>query len=408
MARREDDKAMAGLLARSLVSKRGAKGAGAENDCPGPDILAAYYERSLDQDEISQYELHFSQCLRCREQLRTMARAEQEPRAAPSRLWPWDWRWLAPAAALLLLVAVWAARRSTPPHSTAQVSKGPLVAMSRPDEKPVPQVEGAPLPSLTAPVPPATEPQAQSKAESAPSSGLRASRGQQQPPKDLPLNGRSFTTLDALVAGADAPSRVPPSTPADAQSNTAAPQGVTSPAPIVRNARPSAEATGTLEKFAGRNGTGTSTKASKTDQMQAEAASSVARSDQPALAEATIERSTQILIRTPNPELLWRVTGGGLIERSVNGGASWHEQLTAVNAHLMAGAAPGEKVCWLVGRGGLILLTKDAINWEKILPPIPADFIAVRARDRSSATVTATDGQRFTTGDGGKKWTPRR
>jgi hypothetical protein len=400
MAPREEDKAMTGLLARSLVSNRGAKGAGAENDCPGPDILAAYYERSIDRDETSQYELHFSQCVRCREQLATMARAEPGPRAAPARLWLWDWRWLGPTvAAGLLLVAVWAARRSTPPQSTDQVSNGPLVAMSRPEQQPRPQVERAPVPSLTAPSLPAAGPQAQPG----------RSRGKPQPAGDLPLNGRSFTSLDALVGGANAPARLPPSTPADAQATTAAPQGVTSPAPIARNARPSTdESGGTLEGFAERNRAGTSTKTSKTDQMQAAGSSSVARTEQPALAEAAVERSTQVLVRTPNPELLWRLAGGGLVERSENGGASWHEQLSAVNAHLVAGAAPGEKVCWLVGRDGLILLTKDARNWQKIPPPIPADFTAVTAKDGSSATVTTTDGQRFTTGDGGKKWTPRR
>ena len=59
----------------------------------------------------------------------------------------------------------------------------------------------------------------------------------------------------------------------------------------------------------------------------------------------------------------------------------------------------------VVGRDGLILLTKDATNWEKIPPPIPADFIAVTAKDASSATVITTDGRKFITGDGGKKWT---
>jgi hypothetical protein len=409
MAPREDDKAMAGLLARSLVAKRGAQGAGAENDCPGPDTLAAYYERSLDRDETSQYELHFSQCVRCREQLATMARAEQGPQAKLARLWLWDWRWLGSAAAVLLFVAIWAARQLTPVQRTDQVSKGPLVAMSRTEQNPVPQVERAPLSSLTAPSPPAAPPRAQPPSESAPSSGLRPPAGKQQRSRDLPLNGRSFTQLDALVAGPNAPARVPPSTAADAQDTTAAPQGVTSPAPTARTARPS---TGAVEGFAGgtegRNGTDSSAKASKTEPMQAAAASGVTRMDQPVQAEAAVERSAQILIRTPNPEVLWRVAGGGLVERSENGGATWHGQLPAVNARLVAGAAPGGKVCWLVGRDGLILLTKDATNWEKIPPPIPADFVAVRAKDGSSATVTAADGQKFMTGDGGKKWTPGR
>src|ERR1700730_14837651 len=298
MAPREDDKAMAGLLARSLVAKRGAQGAGTENDCPGPDILAAYYERSLDRDETSQYELHFSQCVRCREQLATMARAEQGPQAKLARLWLWDWRWLGSAAAVLLFVALWAARQLTPVQRTDQVSKGPLVAMSRTEQNPVPQVERAPLSSLTAPSPPAAPPRAQPPSESAPTSRLRPPAGKQQRSRDLPLNGRSFPQLDAWVAGPTAPARVPQSTAADAQDTTAAPQGVTSPAPNARTARPSTGAGGAVEGFAGgtegRNGTDSSAKASKTEPMPAAAASGVPRMDQHVLAEAAVERSTQI------------------------------------------------------------------------------------------------------------------
>ena len=112
MASLGDDKAMAGLLRRSLASNSGANDAGAEGTCPGPDILAAYYERSLDRAETSRYELHFSQCVRCRQQLATMARAEEKPQPRPARPWLWDWRWLGSAAAVLLFVAVWTARRS--------------------------------------------------------------------------------------------------------------------------------------------------------------------------------------------------------------------------------------------------------------------------------------------------------
>jgi photosystem II stability/assembly factor-like uncharacterized protein len=57
-----------------------------------------------------------------------------------------------------------------------------------------------------------------------------------------------------------------------------------------------------------------------------------------------------------------------------------------------------------VGRNGLILLTKDGMKWKTIPPPAAADFIAVAARDASSATVTAADGRKFSTGDSGKHW----
>src|SRR5580704_12177843 len=58
------------VLRRSLASSPGA-----EEACPDPEILAAYSERSLDADETARFELHFSHCARCREQLAAMVRS---------------------------------------------------------------------------------------------------------------------------------------------------------------------------------------------------------------------------------------------------------------------------------------------------------------------------------------------
>src|SRR5277367_6762726 len=97
MAAREEDKAMAGLLRRSLAQDAGA------------DILAAYFDRALDQQETARYELHFSRCSVCREQLAAMSRADQASgtfgaaETEKNTSSAWDWlvapRWLMPAAA---------------------------------------------------------------------------------------------------------------------------------------------------------------------------------------------------------------------------------------------------------------------------------------------------------------------
>ena len=104
MSSRERDDAMAGLLKRNFAGD-----AGAGDDCPGPDILAAYFERSLDADETAHVELHLSECARCREQLAALGRAGEAAAAPvvrsaapqPRASWLWDWRWLAPVAAVL-------------------------------------------------------------------------------------------------------------------------------------------------------------------------------------------------------------------------------------------------------------------------------------------------------------------
>jgi len=54
MAAREEDKAMAGLLRRSL-----AQNTGAGEDCPEPEILAAYFDHALDAQEMARYDCIF-------------------------------------------------------------------------------------------------------------------------------------------------------------------------------------------------------------------------------------------------------------------------------------------------------------------------------------------------------------
>lgn len=116
--------------------------------------------------------------------------------------------------------------------------------------------------------------------------------------------------------------------------------------------------------------------------------------------------SARTLVRTPDPQVLWRFSNGPLVERSSDAGATWHVQGMNANAQLVAGVAPTTDTCWLVGRGGLILLTTDGRNWKTIAPPADADFIEVAATDASSATVTTTDARKFTTTDSGKHWAP--
>ena len=126
------DSTMDGLIRRSLNTANAA----AQN-CPDPEIVAAYYERSLDPKERARFETHLSSCARCREQLAVMVRADEKPSPAVRHTWLWDWRWLAPAAAALLILTVWGVHRSTSPERVAN-GKQPLVAMSRPPQLPEP------------------------------------------------------------------------------------------------------------------------------------------------------------------------------------------------------------------------------------------------------------------------------
>lgn len=139
MARQEEDKAMEGLLRRSLARDAAAQ------PCPDADIFAAYVERSLPADETARYELHFSQCARCREQIAAMVRlgeaeaAEKsgaESREARRRMWALGWHWLAPAAVVLTFALVWFIRYRVQTRTAGHIWTDGLVAVNRPPANP--------------------------------------------------------------------------------------------------------------------------------------------------------------------------------------------------------------------------------------------------------------------------------
>jgi len=101
----------------------------------------------------------------------------------------------------------------------------------------------------------------------------------------------------------------------------------------------------------------------------------------------------------------WRIFERNVVLRSRDAGRSW--QQTRVDHELpiiTTGVAPSATVCWLVGRAGLVLVTSDALTFRRAATPANVDLLSVQATDALSATVTAADGRKFTTADGGLTW----
>ena len=110
----------------------------------------------------------------------------------------------------------------------------------------------------------------------------------------------------------------------------------------------------------------------------------------------------------PDASARWRVVDGRTVQRSFDAGATWANQYTAEDGVMLtAGAAPTSTVCWLVGRGGAIVLTTDGRDWRRVKFPEPVDLTAVTSTDARTATVTTANGRRFLTTDGGRNWSPR-
>jgi hypothetical protein len=416
---REQDRPAADLLRRSLASPAGAPGSEIDA-CPDPEILAAYSERSLDADEIAHYELHFSECARCRDQLAALVRAGEPAGATeeerPGKAWIWDWRWLAlPVTAALVLAAVLVVRR--PAHHPAGQS---LVAMNQPAAPPAASSETPPVAREYAPLP--TAPASNSRADAGsparispnlnsakseialPSnSRMLAKKETPQASNNSPSDKNEYARLDELAKPAAAPKADASARTADAAAPASAQQSVTGavqspPPPNISN-----DAIGGVAAAA----PAPAPKSARSEHLSAAVAMnhSFAQTET-VMVQGGDATSARTLIRTPDPQILWRFSSGRFVERSSDAGATWRVQWTNASAHLVAGAAPTADSCWLVGRGGMILLTTDGKNWKTVTPPADADFVSVNATDASSATVTTTDDRKFATSDSGRHWTP--
>jgi len=417
----DQDKQASELLRRSLAAPAGAPGSEVDA-CPDPEILAAYSERSLDPKEAARWNLHFSHCARCREQLVVLVRArdsagtteEKRPRA-PSMVW--DWRWLAPAAAAIIFVIVVQVFR--PPHRAGVL---PLVAMNQP---------ATPLSaSASEPNPPAASSLARTPPNSnsaksgieAPAKASQPSRddrdefGRLEPSKNVPAApkadaasrggiGHGFGNGIGSGVGyaggvAPAPSRATQDVTVESAVSPVTP-AAPAPAAAAPPEKKSAQAKGAISADAIAT-----QEAANGQQLSMAVANRNLTQNEMVVVQAGDATSARTLVHTPDPQILWRFSSGRFVERSSDAGTTWRVQWTSPNAHLVAGAAPTADTCWLVGRDAMILVTTDGRKWKTIAPPAETDFVDVTATDASSATITSTDGRKFTTSDSGMHWSP--
>jgi hypothetical protein len=514
MAAREEDKAMAGLLRRSLAQDAGAPSV--SGDCPEPEIIAAYFDRALDAQETVRYDLHFSRCSVCREQLAAMARAggvADADGAEKKTVGAWVWltgpRWLMPAAAMVVaLLAITGiflrARKPVAPGNEIAMSRPDAlppgnsapVTNSAPEARPSQSPEKAPATGAASNAPattdkmvarPSTPAASRLDTERAPIAGgspgePAASRelGLQSPSRTVSrLNtgtrGGELSRVGEAAGGVGAksaaapvrqPQKLAPQTSpgivrgAMRAGNSATASGVAAAngsgggaatansgdhtAAVIEAAPPqdAAESTSVVlekaspekkaEADSAKSDVAISVEAEAAPQPNARKARSAATASTagkagaappPPAAQAMNLAASQttgpaalakmqqaqissnlmnLQVQTPDPKILWMIAGA--IEKSEDGGATWRLEYPETRAQIIAGSAPNVKICWLVGEHGTILRTTNGAHWKSIKPPEETDFVRVEATDALNATVTALDGRRFSTSDGGKSW----
>jgi hypothetical protein len=322
-------------------------------ECLDAETLAAWMDGGLGRDAVTLMEAHAAGCPRCRAMIATFAgAASADVPAVESRPRLWRW-WLAPIAAATAATVLWVIVPSTNRSSTPSPAPAAEVAQLREE------------PAVAAPTEPAREVE---KTPAAP------------PP--------------SRVAEADAAANAQ-KTPPDAKEAPIA-GAASSPAQKVEAARQRADAPSDQRARLERS----------TADAQRDAAAAPAS---PAAAEASLRRAfapTAVIVAASDSAVRWRAVSGA-IERSSDAGQTWGRVADAGDGVIVAGSAPSTDVCWLVGRGGVVLVTTDGRTFTRLAFPEPVDLAQVTATGPRAATVTAADGRVFETSDAGLTWRRR-
>lgn len=390
MARQQGPEHELDPLLRQVL--RSAPG-GVTASCVDAETLAAWGDGTLRGDEQAAVMEHAADCARCRALLAALVRSDVPPvrshavadvpsDSAPVPFWRrWRLQWIAPVAATATALAVYIAAPEPPAPASqaAPAADTPRTDTPRTDTL---RLETLQEPVAAAPTPPLEpQPDAAATAAKAPDAGFAPVPDSRVDSKALArTESREETSTrdrDTLVAQA-----IPPTTPA-----AAPPPEAAAPA---RGAARSAVGVASPDNNVGRVSSGLS--------------ESVA--DARRLRDGTRVRALSIAGSGMTGQ--WRINGT-IIERSPDGVAWRPVNLPAGvdAAQLDAGAAADQRTIWLVGRGGLVLVSVDGQSFRRTMPPAAVDFVGAEVRDARSATVVANGGRRFDTADGGTTWAER-
>jgi len=428
----------------------------ASAECLDAERLAGWSEGALDSEEARSVETHLAGCARCQALAAVFARTEPAPAASvsPGVVIPmrrrWSMGWIAPlaaAAAALTLWIVWPGRESTSSITSAPPVAAPSQTMARAEENKQKAAETEP------PAAGFAEPKNQARTQAP--ADADASRLDQ-----LKKDATARRERDVAVNPAAAPAEAPKSA-APAISTVAPPPAPATPppppaAPASAAQTPAARPAQAAPPFA-QSGQAAATRPAPPPPGATNEAVSVARpelqmrdSAAAAKLEATVPPVIEIVTvqaqvldaisevntrqvaggvaagrggggggrgggaravppapppaAAPAAAPRWRILDGTRVERSTDNGATWLPLGIDLPARLTGGASPAPSVCWLIGERGLVLLSTNGLNFERITFPAAVNLTGIRATSAEAAAIATTDGRTFITSDGGRSW----
>ncbi len=126
---------------------------------------------------------------------------------------------------------------------------------------------------------------------------------------------------------------------------------------------------------------------------------------------ATEERSRRegIGSGTRSPQLQWSLSPDGTVQRSESGGRTWQSVSVGTGATFRALSGMGANV-WVGGKAGALYHSGDSgESWTRIVPVVGeqklrSDISHIDFSDALNGAVSTTNGEVWTTSDGGRTW----
>ena len=339
-----------------------------DRNCLDAETVAAWMDGGLDPAAQAAAEAHASACERCQALLATVAKTiPAEPAAEPVgvRLWKW---WLAPLAATAAAVTIWMVVPQRPMQPESRQAAASDVAVTEKPQAPPPAARDEFAPEKPpAPAERVAEPQRLGDARRNVPAAANEAEGRLAVAKD------GDRAKAAAAPRADQQDKREENTVAAGMRQAQAPAAAEATADRFRESAPAAPA----------------------------APSAAAAPVAPALTQLRKQVAAPVIV-SPDPSSRWRFANG--VERSEDGGRIWIPVRIAGNEEILSGASPARLVCWLVGRGGLVLLATDGTNFTRLPFPEKVDLVSVSSPEARIAIVTAADGRTFRTEDAGRNW----
>lgn len=383
---------------------------------PDADVLTAFYEQALPENERVPVLAHLALCPECRDVVGMALPALEEPRvivARPASAWGWPQmvRWGSLAVCIAVVGAAVLIHKPTPavvrPSTEAEVSaERDTVSTGIQNDKVGTNAAPVARQDLRADAEQKKAPVALS--EKKPPAARVASKkaADLQTAKERPDLASVQSTTGGAVGGTVRSSNAAPS-PAPAlavggmKSETAAMGNYRAANSIAAPPAPAADQK--LADTPGRAKVG-STGANEVVTVEASAALSV-----PVLAKAG-EAAAANVASLPAQFVL---SPEGQLQRSFDSGKSWEPVPVVERAKFTAIAVMGPEV-WVGGAAGVLYHSADNGRQWKLMKPsvqgvaLTADITSVRFTDMQHLAVITSDGQAWTTADGGQTWERKR